>query len=228
MNFLPATNPFLSRDINIDLLKHANNAKTATFWNQILSYGFLPTIAFPTRLADNSATLIDNIFTNRTNNQTKSYIIFDDLSDHLPILLNSCLNHNKLIINPAMKMIKRIYSADNFQTFESLLQSIDWFPLLANNPIFNNNSPNTTYEIFHNKFLSAFDAAFPQVTVNREPPDKKSRLTPPWLTKSIIKACHKKSRLLKIYKKTKTPLAKNNYTKYKNMLKQLIRKKLLR
>ena len=50
------------------------------------------------------------------------------------------------------------------------------------------------------------------------------KLTPPWLTKSIIKACHKKSRLLKICKKTKTPLAKTNYTKYKNMLKQIIRK----
>ena len=46
---------------------------------------FFPTITKPTRITDKSATLIDNIFINSPNENSKRGILISDLSDHLPI-----------------------------------------------------------------------------------------------------------------------------------------------
>ena len=44
-----------------------------------------PVITLPTRLTDNSATLIDNVFTNINNNsQSLSGILISNMSDHFP------------------------------------------------------------------------------------------------------------------------------------------------
>ena len=50
-------------DFNIDLLnKDCNNS--TLFLNTMYSLSFLPNISRPTRITDNSATLIDNLFIN--------------------------------------------------------------------------------------------------------------------------------------------------------------------
>ena len=47
---------------------------------------FFPLITRPTRITSNTATLIDNIFTNNLlNNFSVSGLMFCDISDHLPI-----------------------------------------------------------------------------------------------------------------------------------------------
>ena len=46
---------------------------------------FFPLITRPTRITSNTATLIDNIFTNNLNNLSVSGLMFCDISDHLPI-----------------------------------------------------------------------------------------------------------------------------------------------
>ena len=43
------------------------------------------------------------------------------------------------------------------------------------------------------------------------------------MTESLLKSCRKKSRLLKVYKKTGANIAKIRYIKYKNTLKQALR-----
>ena len=47
-----------------------------------MASGFYPLINKPTRITDSSATLIDNIFTNVHNTETKSGIWITDISDH--------------------------------------------------------------------------------------------------------------------------------------------------
>ena len=72
-------------DFNIDLLKIDKNKFTDNFINQLLSSAFYPLISKPTRMTNKTATLIDNIFTNRINEDRISGILFSDISDHLPI-----------------------------------------------------------------------------------------------------------------------------------------------
>ena len=78
----------LAGDYNLDLLKYDCHSPTAEFLNNMLSYYFLPVIRNPTRISEISATLIDNIFINQTQYETKSAIVYNDISDHLPIALH--------------------------------------------------------------------------------------------------------------------------------------------
>ena len=57
---------------------------------------FFPLITRPTRITSNTATLIDNIFTNHLNNYSFSGLLFTDISDHLPIF---CFTYRRTRIN---------------------------------------------------------------------------------------------------------------------------------
>ena len=77
----------LCGDFNIDLLnKDCNNS--TSFLNPMYSLSLLPIISTPTRITDNSATLIYNFFINEPCN-FESSIIISDISDHIPIFFNS-------------------------------------------------------------------------------------------------------------------------------------------
>src|SRR6476469_6321869 len=78
---------FIAGDLNIDLLKSDQHADTEEFLNTLLSFSFLPTITRPTRITENTSTLLDNIFANCFENVSSSHIVYDDISDHLPTIL---------------------------------------------------------------------------------------------------------------------------------------------
>ena len=73
-------------DFNIDLLnKECNNS--TSFLNTMYSLSLLPIISKPTRITDNSASVIDNFFINEPCNFESGIIIYD-ISDHFPIFIN--------------------------------------------------------------------------------------------------------------------------------------------
>ena len=73
---------YLCGDFNSDLLKIDSLNNYSRFYELLASYGLVPFILLPTRIAGNSATIIDNIFTNNTSNSIISGNIITDLSDH--------------------------------------------------------------------------------------------------------------------------------------------------
>ena len=72
-------------DFNIDLLKYDVHQKTKDFVDDIVALGFIPIITKPTRITNHSATLIDHIYTNISNEDVKSGIIITDISDHFSV-----------------------------------------------------------------------------------------------------------------------------------------------
>ena len=72
---------------NSDLLKMDRNTNYKKFYEQMYSYGSLPQIKQPTRVTDNTATIVDNIFTNNMANKILSVNIITDFSDHFTICL---------------------------------------------------------------------------------------------------------------------------------------------
>ena len=72
---------YLCGDYNIDLLKIFQKNQYNIFFKNLNTAGFQPKISLPTRLTDHSATLIDNIFCNRIDNN-ESGIIINHISDH--------------------------------------------------------------------------------------------------------------------------------------------------
>ena len=72
-------------DFNIDLLKHVTHNNTKQFLDTMHSLGLYPLIDKPTRITDSSTILIDNIFKNELRFNLTSGIMFNDISDYLPI-----------------------------------------------------------------------------------------------------------------------------------------------
>ena len=74
-------------DHNLDLLKNSTHRNTQEFLETNLSSKLLPCILKPTRITHSTATLIDNIFCPvELHDSYKSYILIDDISDHMPCL----------------------------------------------------------------------------------------------------------------------------------------------
>jgi len=73
-------------DFNTDLLKQNKHFPTQYFIHVLMASGFYPLIDRPNRITENSAALIDNIFTNVHDVHIKPRIWFVDISDHLPVL----------------------------------------------------------------------------------------------------------------------------------------------
>ena len=71
---------------NIDLLKFSTHDKTETFLNNMFIQGYVPTITMPTRVTHQSATLIDNIFTNKPTHEDLTGILDDRKSFSIAFL----------------------------------------------------------------------------------------------------------------------------------------------
>ena len=212
----------IAADMNIDLLKITNHTKTDQFLNHVLSFGMLPTITVPTRITDTTATLIDNIFTNYTRNEYISRVIYDDISDHLPIL--TIINCDVTIhhTDKDTAFATRNFNTVNYSNFIDTIKNTNWNSILEQN-LLSQLTSHESYNIFFQKFSAIFNKSFPKNTSLRENSLNQKKILQPWMTPSLIKACRKKSKLLKNYKKSKTNISKIIYIKYKNTLKQAIK-----
>ena len=63
---------YICRNFNFDLLKVDVDQFPQHFFNLLCSYGFLPHILQPTRVTANTATVIDNIFSNNIQDEITS------------------------------------------------------------------------------------------------------------------------------------------------------------
>ena len=78
-------------DFNINLLRIQYNNNAKLFLNIMYSNYYFPVILRPTRITNNSCTLIDNIFINNPLITSSGFIICD-ISDHLLIFVSLSLN----------------------------------------------------------------------------------------------------------------------------------------
>ena len=72
-------------DYNINLLNSSTDQETCNFLNDLCTNSVLPMITQPTRYGAQSATLIDNVITNKYLGQHLSRILLNDFSYHFPI-----------------------------------------------------------------------------------------------------------------------------------------------
>ena len=106
---------YLLGDFNINLINVSNHIPTAEFLEVIYSHAFTPLITKPTRVTSNTATLIDNIFTNSSRNSFNG-IFLSDISDHFPIF---CINITKCVIRTDAEFKQqREYKTKNTGVFE--------------------------------------------------------------------------------------------------------------
>ena len=83
--------------------------------------GFIPLIDNPTRVCKNSATIIDNVFTNCIfDNTLKKFIIKIDNSDHFPIIFTVQTGKNKIIKDCNIAYNKREFHEAKKHGFQAI------------------------------------------------------------------------------------------------------------
>ena len=75
-------NVFILGDFNLNLLNYDSHTPTKKFVSLFLSQHFLPFVVHPTRVSDHYSTIIDNIFSNICNLETKKGNILTHIADH--------------------------------------------------------------------------------------------------------------------------------------------------
>ena len=203
---------FIMGDFNIDLLKHANSHLSQEFLDIFLSASFLPLISKPTRVANHSATLIDNIFCN-TLPLPDSAIILSDITDHYPITTHFSITPPITKTHPLPK--RRRATQENLASLSASLENADW------SSVYNSNNVNLSFDNFLNVFNEHLDIHIPRLKDNRVNYKNSPRL--PWISKSLLRSINRKNRLYYRFKMKKTETSKEKYTSYKNTLTKMIR-----
>lgn len=209
----------LAGDLNIDLLKSNVNDKINDFLNASLLYDLQPSITRPTRVTETSATLIDNIFINSFCMLSSASILLDDISDHLPTLIN--ITQNKPVTKLVVNMFeRRVYSVKNLEKLETILMATNWQTLTSR--CRTSDETDSLYNEFTDIFLDALDTS---CTHKKLPKNAACKVTSkPWLTPSLIADCKRKSKLLKNFKRYDSVVSKSKYKAFSAKLKIRLRK----
>lgn len=203
---------YLMGDFNINLLKHNVHTPTKVFLETMLTHGFFPLINKPTRITSESVSLIDNIFTNIHDQQSKSGIWIVDISDHLPVFtilpikINNCDSKKQIRMRP--------FTLEKMDIFKNYLQFTDWsgFNDLCD--------VNSMYTAFINTVQNVYDKSFPIITKTL----KATEIYKPWITKAIKNSINKKRCLYKKFLKLRSKESFAVYKAYRNKLTTILRK----
>ena len=203
---------YISGDFNIDLLKHDTNSKYSDFLNTMTSSGFLPHILQPTRIAEYSSTVIDNIYGNNFEQDSQSGNILIKFADHFSQFLS---------INKEVTKVKQnnIYKRD-FHEFNgvSFLDDISIQNWSAKNPI----GTNPKIDDFLRRLEGCIDRHAPLKKLTKKQLNKISK---PWINKFILKMISHRDRLFR--RKKEDPLnqhIKHSYNLFRNRITREIKK----
>lgn len=176
-------------DLNINLLKHSTHKDTGDFLNILFSNFYFPLITRPTRIVDNSATLIDNIFCSNVSNNTMATngLLYTDVSDHLPIF--SIISKHVIELNDK-PILQRSITAAGTVKFKAALSATNW------NEITRETDAQVAYTVFDSTIRNAYEDAYPVKRLNTQKAKMK-----PWLTSSLKHCINVKNRLYMKYRK---------------------------
>lgn len=203
---------YLMGDFNIDLLHYKSHKLTAEFVDLMLSSSFFPLINRPTRVTEESATIIDNIFTNSPAlDSHKSGILPTDVSDHFSIFTIIC-GHNNISIDN-IPIITRQINNGNLSQMKNELQNMNWIHVL------DCKDTEMAYSTFSNTFQEVYDKNIPVKIIKHS----KRFLKKPWITEALIKSIDEKNRLYKVIRVCGNNTDEDKYKKYKNKLTSLLK-----
>ena len=164
---------FFGGDINIDLLKADSCPLYDSYLKLMMCNCFTPTITLPTRITDNTVTLIDHIFIKVPHRMLSQCItagnLFCDISDHLP---NFCFLEVNSKNTQKDRPLIRLYSSTNFTKFQNALNSLNMTHVMSHTEV------DAAYNSFIELLSSTHNECFPLVKLSRKKVKDKPWLTP--------------------------------------------------
>ena len=190
----------LGMDHNLDLLHSEFHTPTHKFLNMLLDMQLFPTITRPSRITQNSATLIDNIFiSEKFQRDYDSALLVTDTSDHLPIMC--LLKETKIIDKTPLIFESRSLMAEKLNIIKNKLYSEDWHGLL------NKTDVDENFNLLNDKISDTLDEVAPVKTITIS---ARRRFIQPWMSKSLKSSGRKNVQLYKETLKIKQILIDRN------------------
>ena len=203
---------YILGDFNINLINASSHTPTSSFLDIMYANFLFPVINRPTRITTESATLIDNIFTNDINNFTHlNGILVSDITDHYPIftiVTNKC---TKTDIGLSIKT--RNINPQSIEYFKAKLNEIDW------NIVLSMLDAKESFDKFYQVYTTKYNECFPIITKKIGYTTRK-----PWITFGIKESIKTKNNLYLIQKKNPSIFNIKTYKKYKVNLRKILKK----
>ena len=204
---------YLMGDYNLDLLKYDENKYVCEFLDMFFSYGFIPLINRPTRVTEKTATIIDHIYTNNYDVESKLHqgILITDTSDHFAIfhILQDELNS----ANVEEPVLVRHVNDINLIRFQNDILNVNW------TSVYECTNAQSAFTKFFEIHSSIFNRCFPI-----KPLKKTYRNRLPWLTNGLKLSIKTKNNLYKRHLKHPSAYNQNKYSRYRNSLTSLMKK----
>lgn len=195
------SNVIFTGDVNLDTLNQNNNGHTSIYLNLLATYGLRPGVTCPTRLTS----CLDH-FMIKSTSKVQTFV-FDELTDHSPILL--CIDYP----TPKFYPIPHYTTKIDFSGLNRTLATICW------NELYEITDVNKAAEIINLKI----EECIAQNTVLKKISKRKLPLKP-WLTPGIVRSIRKRRKLFNSHKKNlNNELLKIIYINYRNTLNKLIK-----
>ena len=212
----------ISGDFNIDLLKMNTNTIYSDFFDIITTNNFMPTITLPTRIAERTATLIDNFLCNFPRNCTNAFtgIIISQLSDHFPYFV--FLNRVSYKTSPPKYIEINQVNKNSIQSLKDNIASKELHTLLDTAE---NANPNENYNRIIETIVDLSKKHFPTKTIKFNKHKHKHAC---WITTGLIKSIKHRDKLYIALKKIKPDFpnyeaCKINLRTYNTILNRNIR-----
>ena len=168
---------FLMGDTNLNLLRFHNCKYVQNLILSLQSLNLTPTIDKPTRVHNNSYSLIDNIFVSNLEDNIISGNIISDLTDHF----------SQFYDHLSKKRLVRDYSNYSETSFLCDLSRIDLTGIVSRT-----SDVNKSFSSFYNKLNNLLDKHVPLKPISKR---KTKRLAKPWITKGIRRSIKVKNNL---------------------------------
>lgn len=165
-------NIVIAGDFNLNVLN--DTSEIQNFKNILKSHGFYYLIDFPTRIALNTSTAIDNILTNIDKSLTSVTGIITALSDHDGQILELTVPTVNKLGNNFEYVECRDFSKSNMNTFKNMLSNENWLSVYLANV-------ENKFDIFNNIFQHNFNLIFPKRMVKRYLNSKKEN----WINEEL-------------------------------------------
>ena len=141
---------------NIDLLNIHSRQVFRDYFERMISQNMVPSLTFPTRITDSSATLIDNIFSNYNKIDCSSRIIITNISDHF--LCFYCMKCDKKYPKSNTSTYNRNFNVTTINNFIYELASNNIMSKLNNDDTLD---PNINYDILEKILTDALNKYIP-------------------------------------------------------------------
>ena len=177
----------------------------------MFSYFMYPFINRPTRCIKQSATLIDNIYSNIFEHDILTGIFYTDITDHFPIFY---IDYSVPIpCEPSFMLTRQCNIKKNMTKFTTKLTA------LHSSVILTCEDPHAAFTMFHKEYSKIYDQCFPLRNIKINYRNKKPRLT-----EALRNSMKTINIPYVISQKHQTVCNVNRYKEYKTKLNRLLKK----